>query len=52
MPPFDLDSENYLRPNHLLFSIHCETINDTLELLRHMNLCECQFYECLTLFEL
>jgi hypothetical protein len=38
MPPFDLDSDNYLRPNHPLFSIHSETINDTLELLRHRNL--------------
>ena len=33
MPPFDLDSQNYLRPNHLLFFINCETINDTLEIL-------------------
>ena len=52
MPPFDLDSENYLRPNHPLFSIHSETINDTLELLRHTNLGERKSYECLTLFEL
>ena len=52
MPPFDLDSLNYLRPNQLLFSISCETINETLEILRNMDLCECQFYECLSLFEL
>ena len=51
MPPFDLDSENYLRPNHLLFSINYETIDDTLQILRHMGICECQFYKCLTLFE-
>jgi hypothetical protein len=52
VPPFDLNSYNYLSPNHLLISIKYETINDTLEILRHMDLCECQFYECLSLFEL
>jgi hypothetical protein len=40
-PPFDLDSQDYLRPKHLYFLFTVKLLNDTLELLRRMNLYEC-----------
>jgi hypothetical protein len=44
-PPFDLDNQYYLRPTHLYFLFIVKLLNDTLELLRCMNL-----YECLNVF--
>jgi hypothetical protein len=45
-PPFDLDNQDYLRPTHFYFLFIVKLLNDTLELLRRMNL-----YECLNVFE-
>ena len=45
-PPFDLDNQYYLRPTHLYFLFIVKLLNDTLELLRCMNL-----YECLYVFK-
>jgi hypothetical protein len=45
-PPFDLDSQDYLRPTLLYFLFTVKLLNDTLKLLRRMNL-----YECLNVFD-
>ena len=45
-PSFDLDNQDYLRPKHLYFLFTMKLLNDTLEILRRMNL-----YECLNVFE-
>jgi hypothetical protein len=44
-PPFDLDNQDYLRPTYFYFLFFSEKLlNDTLKLLRRMNLYECYMY--------
>ena len=43
-PPFDLDNQDYLRPTYFYFLFTVKLLNDTLKLLRHINLYECYMY--------